>query len=540
MNQTLEYLQTFGQLPFALRRFLRQRLTIDEARQIVRDRMDHRDQLFVGVAAASIYGHPGSPYLPLLKKAGCELGDLKALVGQHGVEGALRKLRDEGVYVTYEEFKGRKPIERNGLTIPVAARDFDNPIARRDFRFQTSGSTGAPSTVASNLDHIAARAPNRLVTLAAHGLLGAPTALWRGILPDRALSLVFFGALIGNVPRKWFSPFGRRDSKAWQKYVLATYYPLWWMRLAGVPVPFPQFADDDQTVTVARWAAASVKTEGRCLIRTGISRAVRLSLAAQAEGLDLNGVTITGGGEPPTPAKVSAIKQSGARFIPNYGMSEAGQPGSGCASPVDGSDVHLFKDAIALFTHPYRVDAFGVTVPAFNLTTLLPTTPKVMLNVQTDDYGIVEERRCGCELETYGYTTHVRDIRSYSKVTGEGVTLVGTEMLQILNQALPARFGGSPLDYQLMEAENEAGFTRLYLIVSPRVVIADEPAVVRYLLERLSVSSSMADAARVLWQQAQTIEIRRIEPIWTERGKLLPLHILRRQTAPASPEGGNQ
>ena len=210
-------------------------------------------------------------------------------------------------------------------------------------------------------------------------------------------------------------------------------------------------------------------------------------------------------------------------------MSEAGQPGSGCANPIDGSDVHLFKDAIALFTHPYRVDTFGVTVPAFNLTTLLPTTPKIMLNVQTDDYGIVEERRCGCELESYGYTTHVREIRSYSKVTGEGVTLVGTEMLQILNHALPSRFGGTPLDYQLMEAEDEKGFTRLYLIVSPRVEIADEPAVVSYVLERLSASSSMADAARVLWQHAQTIQVKRMEPVWTERGKLLPLHIPRRQ-----------
>jgi hypothetical protein len=309
------------------------------------------------------------------------------------------------------------------------------------------------------------------------------------------------------------------------------------MRLAGVRVPFPKYGDDDQAISVARWAAGTVKTQGRCLIRTGISRAVRLALAAQAEGLDLHGVTITGGGEPSTPAKVGAITRSGARFIPNYGMSEAGQPGSGCANPIDCSDVHLFKDAIALFTHPYRVDTFGVTVPAFNLTTLLPTTPKVMLNVQTDDYGIVEERRCGCELESYGYTTHLREIRSYSKVTGEGVTLVGTEMLQILNHALPSQFGGTPLDYQLMEAEDEKGFTRLYLIVSPRVEIADEPAVVSYLLERLSASSSMADAARVLWQHAQTIQIKRMEPVWTERGKLLPLHIPRRQTQTASLEG---
>jgi hypothetical protein len=528
VNETLEYLQTFAQFPFALRRFLKHRLTLEDARRIVRDRMEHREENFLRLVETTVYGYPRSPYLPLLKMAGCELGDLKALVKQKGLEGALRVLRDQGVYVAFEEFKGRQPIVRNGLTIPVTARDFDNPLARRELRFQTGGSTGAASTVASNLDHIAARAPNRMLTLAAHGLSGAPTALWRGILPDRGLSLMFYGALIGNVPQQWFSPFGNRDSRSWLKYVLATHYPIWLMRLAGVPVPLPRYVKEDQAIVVARWAAETVKTHGRCLIRTGVSRGVRLALAARAEGIDLTGVTITGGGEPATPAKVSEMTRSGARFISNYGMSDVGQPGSGCANPLDGSDVHLFKDAIALFTHPYYVESFGVTVPAFNLTTLLPTTPKILLNLQSDDYGIVEERHCGCELESHGYTTHLREIRSYSKLTGEGVTLIGTEMLKILNEHLPARFGGSSLDYQLMEAEDAQGFTRLYLIISPRIDINDEQAVIDYMLQQLSASSPMADAARVPWQHANTFQIKRMEPIWTERGKLLPLHIPRR------------
>ena len=43
MNETLEYLQTFARFPFALRHFLKQRLTLDEAKQIVRERMEHPD-----------------------------------------------------------------------------------------------------------------------------------------------------------------------------------------------------------------------------------------------------------------------------------------------------------------------------------------------------------------------------------------------------------------------------------------------------------------------------------------------------------------
>ena len=71
----------FGQFPLSLRRFLRHRLTPDEARAVIRDRMEHRDANFLRIAEYSIYGFPESPYLPLLKMAGCELGDLQALVG---------------------------------------------------------------------------------------------------------------------------------------------------------------------------------------------------------------------------------------------------------------------------------------------------------------------------------------------------------------------------------------------------------------------------------------------------------------------------
>src|SRR5690606_15381075 len=124
-------------------------------------------------------------------------------------------------------------------------------------------------------------------------------------------------------------------------------------------------------------------------------------------------------------------------------------------------------------THPEQVPGFDMTVPAFNVTTLLTSTPQIMLNLALDDYGIVEERRCGCELEALGLTTHLRDIHSYRKLTGEGVTMIGSEMLDIIENVLPSRFGGSPLDYQLLEQENEQGLTRLYVVISPRVDIAD-------------------------------------------------------------------
>lgn len=540
MNENLAYAAMFARFPFALRRFLKQRITLEDARRIVRERLDQREANLVRTVTLAVYGHPASPYLALLKHAGCELGDFRALVTTHGVDAALKQLREAGVYVTFEEFKGRKPIERKGLTLPTQASDFDNPLSRKDLDSQTGGSTGPAVKVAIDLDYIAARASHRLLALSAHDLIGVPTAFWRGILPDRTFGQLLTGALIDAMPARWFAPVGWRDSRHWLKYGAGTYYLIACMRAAGIRVPWPEFVSMDQALTIAQWGAATVKAHGRALIRGGTSRSVRIAIAAREAGLDLTGVTFTGAGEPATDGKVAQIERVGAHFISNYGMSDSGLPGPGCARRVGASDYHLLTDTHALFTHPHWVEAFGATVPAFVLTTLMPIAPKVMLNVETDDFGIVEERHCGCELESHGYTTHLREVRSYSKLTGEGVTLIGDEMIHILETTLPARFGGTTFDYQLMEDEDDQGFTRLYVIVSPRIELQSEAAVVECVLEGLRQASPAADAARITWQNAQTLQVKRMEPHWTDRHKYSPLYMPRRHRAASALRAGHQ
>jgi phenylacetate-coenzyme A ligase PaaK-like adenylate-forming protein len=297
-------------------------------------------------------------------------------------------------------------------------------------------------------------------------------------------------------------------------------------RLYGTPIPWPEHVKLDRANVVAHWAAEMLKTHGGCLIRCPVSLALRVSLAAQEEGLNLRGVTFMGGGEPPTPAKVRAIMRSGAQWIPTYIFTEAGVVGMGCCYPVDGNDLHFFKDNLALVQYPREViPGSKVTVNSFYFTTLLTTAPKLMLNVESDDYGVVESRSCGCLLESYGYTEHILHIRSFRKLTGEGVTLVGSEMIRILEEVLPARFGGSPLDYQLLEEEDENGFTRISLLVSPKVQIVDESKVIEVILEAMEHSSVAADLARAIWSQGNTLRVKREEPIWTARGKLMPLHL---------------
>jgi hypothetical protein len=148
--------------------------------------------------------------------------------------------------------------------------------------------------------------------------------------------------------------------------------------------------------------------------------------------------------------------------------------------------------------------------------------------VELDDFGIVESRSCGCPFESYGFTEHIREIRSFAKLTGEGVTLVGSEMIRILEEVMPERFGGSPLDYQLMEEEDERGFTRLNIVVSPRIGRIDERKVVETVLDAIKQGSVAGHLAGAIWHQAGTLRVKRMEPIWTARGKLTPLQVQRR------------
>jgi hypothetical protein len=275
----------------------------------------------------------------------------------------------------------------------------------------------------------------------------------------------------------------------------------------------------DRADVVARWAAETAGAEGSCLVRASVSMALRIALAAEECGIDLSGVTLMGGSEPVTATRMRSIARSGARFVPTYSFTEGGSVGMGCARPVEEDDLHFFSDLLALVQHPVRVPGTDVDVEGFCFTTLNPASPLILLNVEIDDYGVVERRSCGCPLEAAGFTTHVRRIRSYRKLTGEGVTLVGSDMIRILEEVLPSAFGGGPQHYQLQEREDDEGFTRLILVIDPGIELASEEAARRVVLESLAGHSGMEDFARTLWQMAGSLRVERRPTEWTARGK---------------------
>jgi len=519
-------LKMYGRFAWGLRSFLRHTLTLEEAKAIVQKRMAEREDNFLRLLRKGIFGYSKSPYLPLLKLAQCEMGDIENMVRDKGLEGTLMALREAGVYISFEEFKGREPIVRNGKTILVRPHDFDNPYLGRHYYGETSGITGAGTRIEIDLDHHLVQTPSVMLGYDAHRVLYVPSAFWYGILPDiTGVNNVLRSALFNNVPKKWFSYIRNRDFKPSLKSLLATQYLIVMGRLFGVPIPRPEPVPLEQAGTVARWAFNMIKSYGACLVRTHTSMAVRVCTAAREEGLDLTGTTFMGGGEPPTPAKVREITRAGACWVPTYFFVEAGAIGWGCAKPEDSNDIHLFKDQLALIQFPRQVPGSEITINAFHFTSLLPTAPKIMLNVESDDYGVMETRSCGCPLEGYGYIEHLRHIRSFRKLTGEGVTLVGNEMVRILEEVLPVQFGGTPLDYQLLEEEDEKGFTKLNLLVSPKIKLANEEEIIEVVFKALEHSSVSASLAQSIWRNAKTLRVKRMDPIWTDRGKLMPLHL---------------
>ncbi|HEX2463997.1 MAG TPA: hypothetical protein VHR17_05165 [Thermoanaerobaculia bacterium] len=520
----LGHLRMYARFALGLRGFLAEPTTIEVARSLLAARLANRDESFLKVAERGIYGHAGSPYLPLLRRAGCELGDLQRMVRADGLEPTLATLRCSGVYFSFEEWKGRRPVVRGDLELGVDAHSFDNPHLSKVYEGSTGGSTGVGTRLALDLDDIAARAPITLLAQKAQGVLDLPRATVFGRLPDpTAINSILGMARSGRRIDRWFCPVidGVRPTPI--QYRVTHHYVVRVGRWLGVAVPDPEPLPLNETVRVARWAAQACREHGGAAISSSASMAVRIATAAREADIDLTGVVMMSGGEPLTQAKAEAIAASGARAIPSYHMSEVGAIGRGCPRATDPNDQHFQSDHLALIQAPRSVGSFEVQ--AFLLTTLLPTAKRILLNVEIDDYGTVEPSSCGCPLETYGFDRVLRHIRSFSKLTAEGVTLVGSEMEHILESVLPARFGGTPLDYQLMEEEDSAGLTRVVLIIAPRVGFVDEGAVIEAVLTALRGASLGTAVGGGLLSAAGSLRVRRAEPIVTARGKLLPLHL---------------
>jgi hypothetical protein len=531
----------YVQFALGLRRFLKHPPKSETARAAVNKNLANRESNFLRLLEHGVYANPRSPYLALLNHAGITLSDVKSMIDQCGLERTLRMLHEKGVYVTFEEFKGRVPIERPGFRLEHSDRDFDNPKLRSYYEGQTSGSTGAGTRVAMDLDHMSETLNQCMVYLDLMDDLEAPAAIWFPVLPATSgLSSCLIVACLGMRVDKWFTPVTSAKMHIPARYRIATEYARGMARMFGVKIPRPEPVSVSEAGRIALWAHKTIREHGRCILITYVSLGVRVALAAREMGLDLTGALFAGAGEPPTPAKVRTIRSSGATFLSSYGFTEGGMVALSCSRPASENDLHVWRDAWAIIQNPVHVPKSTLVVDAFCFTALFASAPKIMLNVELDDYGILDQRDCGCPMQLAGFPDHVRDIFSFRKLTGEGMTLVGSTMLKVIEETLPAEFGGSALDYQLIEEEDENGFTRLTVVISPTVGPIDDAAVIERVLAEVAKDSPGADLAHAIWRDAGTLRVRREDPTWSTLGKLLSLRPANRNAGIVFDESGER
>ena len=529
---TFGQLAGYGRFAWALRGFLRQRATAELGREGIRERLRNRETNFLAIVKRAVYGNDGSPYLPLLRMAGCQYGDLERMVRSDGIERALTRLRDAGVYVTIEEFKGREPIVRGSVSLQCCSQDFNNPFLTRGIATSSSGSRGKATASTMNLERTAYHALGCAVAFSAHRLVGYPTVLWMPILPSAAgLAMLLHASKMGVPPARWFSPVAAQAIRPSATKRLATLYVVYAGRLFGTRMPVPEYVSGDQTHIVADCLSGILRRNSHCVVFSTPSSAVRLCQLARARGQDVSGVTFVVGGEPLSSTKMAEIRAVGSAALNLYAFSEGGIVGFSCADQSAAcDDIHVLRSSQAVIQHTREAPFGGGQVNALLFTSLLEKSAKTLLNVENGDYGVLENRACGCELGDLGLTQHLHTVRSFDKLTGEGMTFVGTELVHVIEDVLPKRFGGCSTDYQMVESEDVNGGTRLDVMVSPSVGLIDDDDVVRTVMQELSSGGETNRMMAEVWRQGHVLRVRRENPFVTTGGKLLPLHILKEKT----------
>ena len=204
-------------------------------------------------------------------------------------------------------------------------------------------------------------------------------------------------------------------------------------------------------------------------LKTYASMAMQLCETAAGAGIELAGTQFTLTGEPLTRARLQNLAGHGARAASDYGSNETGQAGEPCAAPDAPDDVHLMDDLHGVIQAGPAGQAYGFPSRALLVTSRRSTAPPILLNVSMGDEAWIITRSCGAPSKPPGgdaTCTEFAASRSSRPVGGLSSTPTSSACSKSL---LPARFGGAPAHYQLVEEEAPDGQARLSLVVDPAV-----------------------------------------------------------------------
>ena len=476
-----------------------------------------------------MFENPTSPYLALFRSAGCEFGDLAQRVHTDGLETAFGELLSEGVYLTVDEFKGRREVRRSGVSVPCGPGFLRNSCSIHGIPSRSGGSRGPGTPLLIDFKFIADCAVNACLLFEAQGGTDWVKADWEvpgGGALFRLLKLSRFGRPVA----RWFSQLDPASPELHPRYRWSARVLRWGSVLAAAPLPPVRHVPLDRPAPIVLWMREVLDAGGTPFLFTFPSSAVRIALAAADLGLDLEGARFLVGGEPITEARLKTIRAVGARTIPRYGSIECGPISYGCLDPVEADDTHVNLDLQAVVQAGPGGPPQGLPTDAIFLTGLSPWAPYVFININLGDRAVLEQRRCGCPLEAAGLDVHIRSIRSFEKLTGAGMTFMDTDIIRVLEAEFPERFGGAATDYQIIEGEGDQGQPVLRLLIHPRLGPVDAGAAAEFFLERIGRGSGAERVMGLTWKEAGLVEIERRPPLPGPTGKVMHLRVAGRSS----------
>jgi hypothetical protein len=503
--------------------YLRRIIDLDRGTAEIQRRLERRAAEFLALMRDAVYSHPATPYRSLLAAAGCDMGDLERLVRDDGLEGALTALRRGGVYLTIDEFKGRQPVVRGSLRLQVTPSEFRNPLARQHVMTASGGSRGQRVPVTLDLRDLHDRALHTLVPILAQGGAEWAVAVWK--VPGGALPTLLQYAVRQTLPARWYLMGSAALAGVPARYRWSAWAAYWVSRVALRPLPAGESVSLGDPGPILRWMRAVLRAGGTPYLDTFPGAAVELCRSARAAGVELAGARLSLPGEPLTEARLATIRATGADAVSRYSTSETGPLGGGCLAPATPDEQHVFEDGHAVI-QPGDDPAGRLPADALLVTSLRRSASLLCLNVALGDRGDLSERRCGCPLERVGWRRHLSGIRSYEKLTAHGMTFHDIDVIRVLEETLPARFGGGPNDYQLVEAVARDGRPRLILRVHPRVPARPLEELAQGFLEAVSGQGPTERLMGQVWREGHVVEVIREEPVASTGGKIL--HVIGR------------
>ena len=321
----LNEIRFYSRMAIGISKMLRAPLPADPSGYL-RQQFENRETNFLDTVRRAVFAHSDHPYAEMFRLAQCSYDDLADSVRRQGLEPTLSRLRQEGIYLTHDEWKGKSPILRCGQHIPSHNRSFANPLVTGWMAASSSGSRGRPVVTPRPT---AWQVHTQLYHLMRVREFNLRPRVWidvKSILPSsNGLNSSLRSHKLGTPVDRWFS-IGSTLSD-YGHYRAATRAFVMLGNLLGAHAPYPTYLPPNDFSPIAAHIAKR-RSEGRLAAVSGIaSSLVRTATAAQDKGYDISGTMFFCAGEALTPGKLAVFHSAGCEAAASYGITEVGHIG---------------------------------------------------------------------------------------------------------------------------------------------------------------------------------------------------------------------